>query len=59
MDQVLGGLREVPLDVAAQPRVVIKDAQRDRPQPLAAGVSTLSDPWWKSRCQSAPTWVAS
>ena len=28
--QVLGGLREVPLDVAAQSRVVIEDAQRDR-----------------------------
>ncbi len=35
--QVLGGLREVPLDVAAEPRVVVEDAQRDRPQPLAAG----------------------
>ena len=34
--QVLRGLREVPLDVAAQSRVVIEDAQRDRPQPLAA-----------------------
>ena len=29
--EVLGGLREIPLDVAAQSRVVIEDAQRDRP----------------------------
>ena len=36
MHQVLRGLREVPLDVAAQSRVVIEDAQRDRAQPLAA-----------------------
>ncbi len=33
VDQVLGGLTEVPLDVAAEPRVVIEDAQRDRVQP--------------------------
>ena len=39
--QVLGGLREVPLDVAAQSRVVIEDAQRDRAQPLAAGSEHL------------------
>ena len=60
VDQVLGGLREVPLDVAAESRVVIEDAQRDRAQPLApVGVSTLSEPWWKSRCHSAPTYSAS
>ena len=41
MDQILGGLREIPLDVAAQPRVVVEDAQRDRPQPLAAGSEHL------------------
>ena len=35
--QVLGGLGEVPLDVAAESRVVIEDAQRDRAEPLAAG----------------------
>jgi hypothetical protein len=39
--QVLGSLREIPLDVVAQPRVVIEDAQRDRPQPLAAGSEHL------------------
>ena len=37
MHQILGGLREVPLDVSAQTRVVIKDPQRDRTQPLAPG----------------------
>ena len=36
MHQVLGGLREIPLDVAAQSRMIVEDAQRDRPQPLAA-----------------------
>ena len=35
MHQVLGGLREIPLDVAAQSRVVVEDAQRDRGAPLA------------------------
>ena len=57
--EVLRSLREVPLDVAAQSRVVIEDAQRDRAQPLAAGVSTFFDPWWKSRCHRAPTYSAS
>src|SRR5208337_1855748 len=33
--EILRGLREVPLDVAAQSRVVIEDAQRDGAQPLA------------------------
>ena len=36
MHEVLGGLRKIPLDVAAQSRMVVEDAQRDRPQPLAA-----------------------
>ena len=35
--EILGGLGEVPLDVAAEPRVVIEDAQGDRAQPLSAG----------------------
>ena len=35
--EILGGLREVPLHVAAQPRVVVEDAQGDRALPLAAG----------------------
>ena len=39
--EVLGGLREVPLDVAAESRVVVEDAQRDRAQPLAAGSEHL------------------
>ena len=33
--EVFSGLREVPLDVAAKPRVVIENAQRDRAHPLA------------------------
>ena len=41
MHQVLGSLREIPLDVVAQSRVIIEDAQRDRPQPLAAGSEHL------------------
>ena len=41
MHQILGSLREVPLDVAAQSRVVVEDAQRDRAQPLAAGSKHL------------------
>ena len=41
VDQILGGLREIPLDVAAQSRVVIENAQRDRPLPLAAGSEHL------------------
>ena len=36
MHQVVRGLREIPLDVATQSRVVIEDAQRNRAQPLAA-----------------------
>ena len=36
MHEVFGRLREIPLDVAAQPRMVVENAQRDRPQPLAA-----------------------
>ena len=39
--EVLRGLREVPLDVAAESRVVIEDAQRNRPQPLAVGSEHL------------------
>ena len=35
--EVLGGLGGVPLDVAAEPRVVVEDAQGDRAEPLAAG----------------------
>ena len=35
MHQILGRLRKVPLQVAAQPRVVIEDAQHDRTLPLA------------------------
>ena len=41
MHQVLGGLREIPLDVAAESRVVVEDAQRDRAQPLAVGSEHL------------------
>jgi len=37
VDEILGGLREVPLQVAAQPRVVVEDAQGQRTLPLAAG----------------------
>ncbi len=39
--QVLGSLREVPLDVTAQSRVVVEDAQRERAQPLTAGSEHL------------------
>jgi len=33
--QVFGSLREIPLDVAAESRVVVEDAQRHRGVPLA------------------------
>ena len=36
MHEVFRRLREIPLDVAAQSRMVVENAQRDRPQPLAA-----------------------
>ena len=39
--EVFSGLREVPLDVAAKPRVVIENAQRDRAHPLAVGSEHL------------------
>ena len=35
MHQILGRLREVPLQMAAQPRVIVEDPQRQRPLPLA------------------------
>ena len=39
--EVFSGLREVPLDMAAKPRVVIENAQRDRAHPLAVGSEHL------------------
>ena len=39
--EVIGGLREVPLDVAAESRMVIEDARRDWAEPLAAGCEHL------------------
>ena len=44
MHQILGGLREVPLQVAAQSRVVIENAQHDRALPLAAVREHLERP---------------
>ena len=41
MDEVLGGLGEVPLQMAAQSRMVVEDAQGDRRLPLAAGREDL------------------
>ena len=35
--QVLGGFRQIPLQVAAEPRAVVEDAQGQRLLPLAAG----------------------
>ena len=37
MHQVLGGLGEIPLQMTAQTRVVVEDAQGERALPLAAG----------------------
>ena len=36
MHEILRGLREVPLNVAAESRMIVEDAQRDGAQPLAA-----------------------
>ena len=36
MNQILGSLREIPLKMAAEPRVIIEDAQYDRTLPPAA-----------------------
>ena len=41
MDQVVGGLREIPLHVAAQSRVIVEDGQGDGALPLAAGSKHL------------------
>ena len=41
VDEVLGGLGEVPLQMAAQPRMVVEDAQGDGRLPAAAGREDL------------------
>ena len=35
MHEILGGLGQIPLQVHAVPRVIVQDAQRQRPLPLA------------------------
>ena len=41
MHEILGGLGKVPLEVAAEPRMVVQDGQGDGPLPLAAGSEDL------------------
>lgn len=41
VDEVLGRLRQIPLQVAAQARVVVEDAQSQRALPAAAGAEHL------------------
>ena len=35
VDEDLGGLRQIPLQVTAEPRVVVEEAEQDRRLPLA------------------------
>ena len=59
VDEVLGGLGKVPLDMAAESRVVIKDAQRHRPEPLAAGGEDLERSVVEIEVPRAPTYSTS
>ena len=44
MHEIFGGLGQIPLQVAAEPRVIVQDAQGQRPLPLATRRDHLREP---------------